>query len=241
MAESQRPPEAPEQARERAARAPGAARRRGSLALDAVEINDISTAVTEACNNVVRTPTRARRARWRSSSTRPPTAWMCACATTASACGRRPPAEQSQRHRHPGHPRAERLRDFTEAAGGGTEVSMHFASPKAAALAGEASDSLEAAEEIWCSPTAAGNRLHDGRARASWPAPCSPRAGGAGGACDLSAERVAGPVRLPRRSSTIWPGRSTVGRLTLRAWRRGTRAEGDPAPAGGSSLGGIAR
>jgi anti-sigma regulatory factor (Ser/Thr protein kinase) len=118
------------------------------VALDAIELNDISTALSEACNNVV--------AHAYPGGTGPMDVEMTGSADGLEllirdrGCGLQPHASEPSEIGGIGIPVMLALADSVEFAGAdgeGTDVRMRFATPKAARLAGEAS-SQDAAEEV---------------------------------------------------------------------------------------------
>ena len=118
------------------------------VALDAIELNDISTALSEACNNVV--------AHAYPGGTGPMDVEMqgsedgLELLVRDRGCGLQPHASEPSEIGGIGIPVMLALADSVEFAGAdgeGTDVRMRFATPKAAQLAGEAS-SQDAAEEV---------------------------------------------------------------------------------------------
>ncbi len=118
------------------------------VALDAIELNDISTALSEACNNVV--------AHAYPGGTGPMDVEMKGSEDGLEllirdrGCGLKPHASEPSEIGGIGIPVMLALADSVEFAGvdgEGTDVRMRFATPKAALLAGEAS-SQDSAEEV---------------------------------------------------------------------------------------------
>ncbi len=118
------------------------------VALDAIELNDISTALSEACNNVV--------AHAYPGGTGPMDVEMrgsedgLELLVRDRGCGLKPHASEPSEIGGIGIPVMLALADSVEFAGAdgeGTDVRMRFATPKAALLAGEAS-SQDGAEEV---------------------------------------------------------------------------------------------
>lgn len=119
-----------------------------TVALDAIELNDISTALSEACNNVV--------AHAYPDATGPMDVEMTGSAdglellVRDQGCGLQPHASEPSEIGGIGIPVMLALADSVEFAGAdgeGTDVRMRFSTPKAAALAGE-TFARDSAEEV---------------------------------------------------------------------------------------------
>ncbi len=188
-----------------------------TVALDAVELNDISTAISEACNNVV--------AHAYPDGPGPMDVQMQASAEGLEVlvrdhgCGLKPHASEPSEIGGIGIPVMLALADSVEFAGTdgeGTDVRMRFATPKAGVLAGEGGPGREDAEEILTENNGDGVYLAVGPPRLANQVLARVLAAVAARA-NLSTERIATTRPLAEQLVDHFAGADGAGHLALAA------------------------